>query len=120
MTFPMNQDAQVTGIKAMSDDDRGKHLKAIDAHRKSIDRAQRGIREHLKAMFDGFDDDNDLDLAGDPALLEGGDDSYGNVNAGVGAQEFGRASRGARGAGALRRAWCAVMARDRASPWGPL
>jgi HK97 family phage prohead protease len=75
VTFPMNEGALVTGIKAMSDDDRAKHFKAIDAHRKSIDRAQRGIREHLKSLFDGFDDEDDLDIDGDPALLEGeGDD----------------------------------------------
>ena len=55
--FPMNEGALVTGIKAMSDDERGRHFKAIDAHRKSIDRAQRGIRESLKALFDGFDDE---------------------------------------------------------------
>jgi uncharacterized protein len=66
VTFPMNESAMVTGIKAMSDDDRSKHLQAIDTHRKAIDRHQRGIREHLKAMFDGFDDDT----ADDPALLE--------------------------------------------------
>jgi HK97 family phage prohead protease len=71
VTFPMNESAMVTGIKAMSDDDRSKHFKAIDMHRKSIDRAQRGIREHLKSLFDGFDDDDDSDLADDPAMLEG-------------------------------------------------
>lgn len=57
VTFPMNESAMVTGIKAMSDDARGEHLKAINTHRKAIDRHQRGIREHLKAMFDGCDDD---------------------------------------------------------------
>jgi HK97 family phage prohead protease len=68
VTFPMNEEAMVTGVKAMSDDDRAKHLKAIDGHRKAIDRHQRQIREHLKAMFDGFDDEDDID--DDPALLD--------------------------------------------------
>jgi HK97 family phage prohead protease len=63
VTFPMNEMATVTGIKAMSDDARGEHLKAINTHRKAIDRHQRGIREHLKAMFDGCDDDTVDDLA---------------------------------------------------------
>jgi HK97 family phage prohead protease len=74
VTFPMNTSAVVTGIKAMSDDERGKHFKAIDAHRKSIDRAQRGIREHLKSLFDGFDDDDESDIVDDPALLDENDD----------------------------------------------
>jgi HK97 family phage prohead protease len=71
VTFPMNEEAMVTGIKAMSDDDRGEHLKAIDTHRKAIDRHQRGIREHLKAMSDAFDDDTDDDEA---LLQDEGDD----------------------------------------------
>jgi hypothetical protein len=70
-TFPMNELAGVTSIKAMSDDTRGEHLKAIDVHRKAIDRHQRGIREHLKAMSDAFDDDTDDDEA---LLLDEGDD----------------------------------------------
>lgn len=74
VTFPMNESATVTGIKAMSDDDRSKHFKAIDMHRKAIDRHQRGIRESLKSLFDGLDDDNDADLAADPALLESDED----------------------------------------------
>jgi HK97 family phage prohead protease len=32
VTFPMNESAMVTGIKALSDDARAKHLKAIDTH----------------------------------------------------------------------------------------
>jgi uncharacterized protein len=79
VTFPMAQDAQVTGIKAMSDDERGRHFKAIDMHRKSIDRAQRGIREHLKSLFDGFDDDEDEN--DDQALLEGDEgEDYGEMS----------------------------------------
>jgi HK97 family phage prohead protease len=69
VTFPMNESAQVTGVKGLSDDERAKHLKAIDTHRKAIDRHQRGIREHLKSMFDGLDDE-DGDAFDDPALLE--------------------------------------------------
>jgi HK97 family phage prohead protease len=72
VTFPMNEGAMVTGIKAMSDDERSKHLKAIDMHRKTIDRAQRGMRESLKALF-GDDLFND-DPADDPALFESNDD----------------------------------------------
>jgi HK97 family phage prohead protease len=68
VTFPMNESAQISSVKAMSDDDRARHLKALDMHRKTIDRAQRGMRESLKALFgdDLFDDDP----ADDPALVE--------------------------------------------------
>jgi uncharacterized protein len=70
VTFPMNESAMVTGIKAMTDTDRDKHLRAIDTHRKTIDRAQRAIRMHLKSLSDAFDDDPD-----DLALIEDeGDD----------------------------------------------
>jgi uncharacterized protein len=68
VTFPMNESAMVTGIKAMSDDDRAKHMKSIGEHCKAIGRHQRGIREHMKAMLDGVDDDEDE--FDDPALLE--------------------------------------------------
>jgi HK97 family phage prohead protease len=74
VTFPMNEAAAVNSIKSMSDEDRAKHFKAIDTHRKAIDKHQRAQREHLKALFDGFDDDDDTDPAGDPALLEGESD----------------------------------------------
>jgi uncharacterized protein len=70
VTFPMNESARVTGIKAMSDSDRTAHLKKIDGHRKAIDRHQRGIRESLKSLSDAFDDDPD-DLA---LTLDEGDD----------------------------------------------
>jgi uncharacterized protein len=75
VTFPMNQEAAVTSVKAMSDTDRATHLKAIDGHRKAIDRHQRQIREHLKAMTDDLfdDDDPELELA-DPTELEDEDD----------------------------------------------
>jgi uncharacterized protein len=64
----MNEMAVVSGVKSLSDADRAKHMRGIDEHRKTIDRAQRGIREHLKAMFDGLDDDDsDTD---DLSLLE--------------------------------------------------
>lgn len=69
VTFPMSPEAMVTGIKAMSDEDRAKHLKTIDGHRKAIDRHQRGIRESLKCLFDGVDDEP----ADDPDLDEGDD-----------------------------------------------
>lgn len=64
VTFPMNESAMVTGIKAMSDVSRGEHLKAINTHRKAIDRHQKGIAEHLKAMLDNLDG-----TADDSALL---------------------------------------------------
>ncbi len=72
VTFPMNESAMVTGIKALSDTDRQKHLKSISEHIKAIGRHQRGIREHLKSLCDAFDDD----AAGDDlALIEDeGDD----------------------------------------------
>jgi HK97 family phage prohead protease len=71
VTFPMNESAVVTGVKSLTDADRAKHMKAIDSHRKTIDRSQRAIREHLKAMFDGLDDEDDTNLPDDPALFEG-------------------------------------------------
>jgi hypothetical protein len=68
VTFPMNELAGISSVKALSDADRSKHLKAIDEHRKAIDRHQRGMRMNLKALFgdDLFEDDP----ADDPALLE--------------------------------------------------
>jgi hypothetical protein len=35
--------AVVSGIKSLSDEDRTKHLKAINEHRMAIDRHQQGI-----------------------------------------------------------------------------
>jgi HK97 family phage prohead protease len=70
VTFPMNESAQVTGVKALSDDERLKHLKGLNEDRKAIDRHQRSQRMHLKALFDVPDDD-DID---DPEL-EGENDS---------------------------------------------
>lgn len=67
VTFPMNELATVSSVKAVSDADKAKHLKSIDMHRKAIDRHQRGIRENLKALFDNPDDEDEFD---DPALLE--------------------------------------------------
>jgi uncharacterized protein len=69
VTFPMNESAQVSGVKAMSADDMANHLRAIDEHRKAIDRHQRGIQAHLKSMLD-FDEDDDTD---DEPLIEGDD-----------------------------------------------
>jgi uncharacterized protein len=60
VTFPMNESAQVSGVKAVSDDDRAKHLTAINEDRKAIDRHQRSMRMHLKALFDVPDDDETL------------------------------------------------------------
>jgi HK97 family phage prohead protease len=75
VTFPMNTEATITSVKAMSDSDRAVHLKAIDGHRRAIDRHQRQIRMHLKSMIDDLDDDGGLDDdedLGDPAFIEGG------------------------------------------------
>jgi uncharacterized protein len=71
VTFPMNESAQVTGVKALSDDERLKHLKGLNEDRKAIDRHQRSQRMHLKALFDVPDDDDDVD---DPPLEGDGDD----------------------------------------------
>ncbi len=75
VTFPMNELAGISSVKALSDADRSKHLKAIDEHRKAIDRHQRGMRMKLKALFgdDLFEDDP----ADDPALLESEEDDVG-------------------------------------------
>jgi hypothetical protein len=72
VTFPMNEQALVSGIKAMSDDERAGHIKAINEHRKAIDREQRGMRMHLKSLLDLADDDEDPD--DDEPLLEDEDD----------------------------------------------
>jgi uncharacterized protein len=69
VTFPMNESAMVTGVKALSDDDRMKHLTAIREHSRSIDHHQRAIRHHLKSMLD--DDDNDIVPVDDPIFDEG-------------------------------------------------
>jgi hypothetical protein len=71
VTFPMNEDAMVTSVKAMSDSDRQKHLKSISDHVKAIGRHQRGLREHLKSLCDAFDDASGDDLA---LLEDEGDD----------------------------------------------
>jgi hypothetical protein len=67
VTFPMNESATISSVKSLSDEDRTKHFKNIDFHRKSIDLSQRAIRESLKALFDGGLDDDELD---DRSLLE--------------------------------------------------
>jgi uncharacterized protein len=59
VTFPMNESAQVSGVKALSDDERAGHIKAINEHRKAIDREQRGVRMHLKSLLDLPDDEDD-------------------------------------------------------------
>jgi hypothetical protein len=69
VTFPMNESATISSVKSLSDEDRAKHFKNIDFHRKSIDRSQRAIRESLKALFDGGDD-GDEDEFDNPSLLE--------------------------------------------------
>jgi hypothetical protein len=71
VTFPMQELAQLSGVKALSDDDRAKHLQAIDQHGRAIDRHQRGIQAHLKSMLDFDDADDESD---DPALFEDDDD----------------------------------------------
>jgi hypothetical protein len=71
VTFPMNEAAQISTVKSLSAADTAKHMKAIDSHRKTIDRSQRAIREHLKAMFDGLDDeDAEDDPADNPGIFE--------------------------------------------------
>ena len=77
VTFPMNESAQISSVKAISDSERARHLKAINECRKCIDRKQREMRMHLKAVLDDFDDDDDFSdvaPADDPALLEANDD----------------------------------------------
>lgn len=77
VTFPMNQSAQVSDVKALSDDECANHLKAINEHRKAIARHTVGIQAHLKSMldFDDADDSDDDDDTDDEPLLEGeGDD----------------------------------------------
>jgi HK97 family phage prohead protease len=77
VTFPMNESAQVSSVKAMSDDERAKHLKAINECRKCIDMKQREMKMHLKAVLGGddWDDgDDEGDLTDNPALLEDNED----------------------------------------------
>jgi hypothetical protein len=69
VTFPMNESATISSVKSLSDEERTKHFKNIDFHRKSIDRSQRAIRESLKALFDGGDD-GDVDEFDNPSLFE--------------------------------------------------
>jgi HK97 family phage prohead protease len=71
VTFPMNESAQVSGVKAMSDDERTGHIKAINEHLKAIGHHERGMRMHLKSLLDLADDDDDSD---DEPLLEDEDD----------------------------------------------
>lgn len=68
VTFPMNPDAQISSVKAVTEEDRQKHLKGANEDRKGIDRLQRSLRIHLKAL--GLDDD---DPADNPDLI-GADD----------------------------------------------
>ncbi len=72
VTFPMNESAQVSAVKALSDDEKAGHLQAINEHRKAIDRHQRGIQAHLKSMLDLGDDEDDDDLQED----EGDDKAF--------------------------------------------
>jgi uncharacterized protein len=73
VTFPMNESAQVTGVKSMSAQDTANHLTAIREHSKSIDHHQRAIRMHLKSMMDDDDTTDDVVLD-DPSIFEDGDD----------------------------------------------
>ena len=86
VTFPMNEAAAVTSVKALSDAERSKHLKSIDEHRKAIDRHQRGMRMNLKALF-GDDLFNDDDVDGikrpRPVGKRIGRDRRGNGHAGL-------------------------------------
>jgi hypothetical protein len=71
VTFPMNLDAAIGSVKALSDDDKVEPLTAINEDRKAIDRHQRSIRMHLRSLFDVPDDDDSGD---DPSLLVEGDE----------------------------------------------
>jgi uncharacterized protein len=70
VTFPMNESAQVSGVKALSDDERAKQLKGIHEDLMEIGRRHRSARKRLKTLFDVQDDD-DTD---DEPLIEGDDD----------------------------------------------
>jgi hypothetical protein len=72
----MNLDATIGSVKALSSDDMAEHLRAIDAHRKSIARHVVGIQAHLKSMlnFDDEDDTDDADDVDDPLLDDEDDD----------------------------------------------
>jgi hypothetical protein len=50
VTFPMNERAHISGVKALSDDDRAKHLKAINKHRKAIDETSAGASRRIFAQ----------------------------------------------------------------------
>jgi uncharacterized protein len=69
VTFPMNESAQVSGVKALSAHDMANHRKAIDRH-------QRGMQMHLKSLLD-LPDEDDTD---DEPLLEGEDDVADNAS----------------------------------------
>jgi uncharacterized protein len=73
VTFPMNLDATIGSVKALSAEDVADHLRAIDQHRKSIARHVVGIQAHLKSMLN-FDDDDTDDDGDDEPLIEGEDD----------------------------------------------
>jgi uncharacterized protein len=75
VTFHMTQSAQVSPVKALSDDERADRLKAINEQRKAIARHTVRIQAHLKSMLDFDDaDDTDDDDDTDEPLLEGEDD----------------------------------------------
>jgi hypothetical protein len=76
VTFPMNESAQISGVKSLSDEDKAQHLTAIREHVKSIDHHQRAIRMHLKSMLDDDDDDDDDTTDGvldEPSIFEDND-----------------------------------------------
>ena len=63
----MNQAASVTSVKAMSDEDRAKHFKAIDTSPESNrSPSAAASAKGLKALYDNLDDEDDSDVAGDP------------------------------------------------------
>jgi uncharacterized protein len=64
VTFPMNESAQVTGVKSRSDEKRAKHLSAIGQHLSAA-------AAHVKAMQNP---DDDTDLLDDPSIFEGDHD----------------------------------------------
>jgi uncharacterized protein len=75
VTFPMNPEASVTGIKTLSDDAKAEHLAAISTHQKAIAHHSRGIAQHMKALC-GVDDDEPAD---DADLVESESEELGMI-----------------------------------------
>jgi hypothetical protein len=77
VTFPMNELATVSGVKAMSQDEITRHVKNLVVHYKAAGQHLQSMRMSLKALLgddDDLDDQEDDLPADDPALLEANDD----------------------------------------------